>query len=290
MAPIKFEEQIKNKLEERRIEPSSQAWETLANQLEQPEKSKSKALWKYAIAASVIGIMLVSTVFYNNSTSQKTKPIIVNTTNNSVKQNNNNNAVVNGNKNQDEVHATQQNTQVEHKIKQLNKVPKTLNNTSANEAIANLKTQKAEQLKNVLKPKSLNNNLNEDDTIKLTEVTNNSNVAVANNSIKNENVITEKITLKSIEEQKIEDVMQKIKTIEAKGDRITSQEVDKLLKAAENELMIERLKHSNTRTVDANSLLLEVEGDMDKTFRDRVLETLKASYDKVKTAVAERNE
>jgi len=42
MAPIKFEENIREKLEQRTIEPSIQAWESLEQRLNTDEKKQSK--------------------------------------------------------------------------------------------------------------------------------------------------------------------------------------------------------------------------------------------------------
>ena len=62
-----------------------------------------------------------------------------------------------------------------------------------------------------------------------------------------------------------------------------------LLKEAEREIFKDKLKNENTRTVNANDLLQDVEADLEQSFRAKVFETLKSSYDSVKTAVANRN-
>jgi len=66
MAPIKFEDNLKEKLEHRRLQPSTNAWEKLQNKLETNQTKKSKeTYWWLGIAASFIGILIVASVFFN---------------------------------------------------------------------------------------------------------------------------------------------------------------------------------------------------------------------------------
>lgn len=60
MAPIKFEEHIKEKLDQREIQPSTKAWENIAASIENTsQKNKHRFVW-YAIAASVVGVLIAS--------------------------------------------------------------------------------------------------------------------------------------------------------------------------------------------------------------------------------------
>ena len=55
MAPIKFEEQLKDKLEERNLQPSSESWAKLSERLDAEEKkTKFPWFWWMGIAAAVI--------------------------------------------------------------------------------------------------------------------------------------------------------------------------------------------------------------------------------------------
>jgi hypothetical protein len=65
MAPNKFEKHIKKQLKEREISPSKEAWNKLSKQLDESGGQEKKSYFWYAIAASVIGLLLVS-VFYLN--------------------------------------------------------------------------------------------------------------------------------------------------------------------------------------------------------------------------------
>ena len=67
MAPIKFEDNLKETLEKRRLQPSKDAWSKLENRLDENTSQKSKnKFWFWGIAASIVGILLVSTLFLNN--------------------------------------------------------------------------------------------------------------------------------------------------------------------------------------------------------------------------------
>lgn len=66
MAPNKFEKHIKKELEEREIQPSSKAWEQLSEKMDAtaPQSRKKGYLW-YGIAASFVGLIILSVVFFN---------------------------------------------------------------------------------------------------------------------------------------------------------------------------------------------------------------------------------
>jgi hypothetical protein len=69
---------------------------------------------------------------------------------------------------------------------------------------------------------------------------------------------------------------------------VTDAEVDSLLKRAQQEILQEKIFKTD-KTVDALALLTEVEGELDQSFRDQIFNSLKASFIKVRTAVADRN-
>jgi len=65
MEPIKFEEHIREKLQEREIPPSSKSWEKLEKHLEKskPNKKTNKSLW-LSIAAGFVGIIIVTSFVF----------------------------------------------------------------------------------------------------------------------------------------------------------------------------------------------------------------------------------
>ena len=79
MAPMKYEEQLKDKLEQRTIQPSSNSWQKLNDKLDANQSKKNnKGFWYLGIAASIVGILLITNVFTNGNT-DTIEPIIVDT-------------------------------------------------------------------------------------------------------------------------------------------------------------------------------------------------------------------
>ena len=65
MEPNKLDFEIKQKLDDRRIQPSAQAWDRLSAKLDSAEKTKSKRNYNWIyIAASLVGFSLIGTVFF----------------------------------------------------------------------------------------------------------------------------------------------------------------------------------------------------------------------------------
>jgi hypothetical protein len=135
----------------------------------------------------------------------------------------------------------------------------------------------------------------------------NSGVAKKQESIKNKEIITveDEIEVASVErivpekkgdELEISDdiINTKVAGIVAQLDvleqysTVTDAEVDSLLKRAQQEILQEKIFKTD-KSVDALALLTEVEGELDQSFRDQIFNSLKASFIKVRTAVADRN-
>jgi uncharacterized protein YqfB (UPF0267 family) len=64
MEPNKFENQFREKLNSRELNPSEAAWDRLDAMLSVVDKPKRKFSWLY-IASSILGFLLVSTIFFN---------------------------------------------------------------------------------------------------------------------------------------------------------------------------------------------------------------------------------
>ncbi|WP_100614331.1 hypothetical protein [Confluentibacter citreus] len=78
MAPNKFEQHIKDKLTNRTLQPSPDAWNTLSKRLDhQTETRKNKPYWWLGLAASIVGVLLVTTLFNNRDADIESNPIIV---------------------------------------------------------------------------------------------------------------------------------------------------------------------------------------------------------------------
>jgi len=257
MAPIKFEEQLKEKLEKRMIQPSPKAWNALANRLDnQNEKGNNRSFWWLGIAASIVGIILVTTFVFDNPETKISEPIIVDINNNEKPKTN---AVVSEDV---EIQNQESDNDSKSEIKLTNK--------------QEVVSQKAKSLEPISPKKEMN--------IK---------EAVVSNDIKVEEqaqIATETLLSTSdFEQAKLNDVVAEINRLNAENHGVSETEIDSLLKQAEREIFTNRIYNENTKTVDASALLQDVEADLEQSFRSRVFEALKSGYVTVKTAVAERN-
>lgn len=144
---------------------------------------------------------------------------------------------------------------------------------------AEQKTVKEEGLTEVI-PIKKKTQLNEDLIIKNTEE-----FIVENNK-------TEIIELdfKSFEDMKVLEVVAQISEIKKKNKIVTDAEIEQLLRKAQDEITIQKLFDENTKTVNADLLLYQVESEINKSFRDKVFKELKIQFNSVKNAVAQRND
>jgi len=240
MAPIKFEENIKDKLEKRTIKPSADAWQTLASRLETKNNKKKSPYYLWlGVAASIVAIMFIaSQLFVNKNNTTIETPVIVNTNKETIKKIESENVL--------HKKDVLTNNVEKESVKELNiKTPK-----SEKTEVAQLTKQKEE--KTVL-PKE---------------------------------VIVNKT---SFEDLKVQQVVAQIQGLKDKGESVTDKDIDALLDQAQKEITLQKIYNETTKTVDANALLQDVESDLQQSFRDKVFNALKSSYNTVKTAVAERN-
>ena len=266
MAPIKFDDNIKDKLEKRSLQPSTDAWDRLSNRLDANDKKKSRSLFFYiGIAASIVGVLFVTTLFFNSSEDNFESPQVVD---------------IEIEENQDKLE-TPENVVVTSKD----------NNIQKKENLKEFIPQESSLIKN--EPKIAQISEENKTTVKKEKVIINdfkmeTVVAVidTNASVKKEAVAINKLTL---EQAKVLDVINKIELLNADGIAATDQEIEDLLKQAEKDILKQRIYNETTRTVDADALLQDVEQDLEQSFRTKVFEVLKSKYKTVKTAVAERN-
>ena len=68
MAPSNWDNHIKESLEKRQLQPSQDAWSKLQSRLESEEKKKKRTVfWWIGMAASIVGIVFISTLFFNKN-------------------------------------------------------------------------------------------------------------------------------------------------------------------------------------------------------------------------------
>ena len=254
MAPIKLEDHIREQLQEREIQTSNKSWEKLQQQLKTSPPKKNKRGWIY-LAASLVSIVVVSSLILRE---QKVMPdpssTIVDVVESQINLETNESVIVT-------TKVNKENTTLDEKVEESNEVI----NVKETRVI---KTQKEP----IADLNSLRNNSEKSKSI--------NNVIVATEDVKNDKLIDEEIFINS----KVEEVVAQINN---STNPISEEEINSLLLKAQREIQAKKiLKHSK---VDAAELLSIVEDELETNFRDRVFEALGDGYEKIRTAVVERN-
>ena len=254
MAPIKFEENIKDKLDKRKLKPSPEAWSKLSKRMDSgQEKRTSKNFWWLGIAASIVGILFVVSQFVFD------KPVIINAP-----------EIV------DSPEIIENNKDVELVNQEINVLE-----LNKNEVIANASIKEKESFES---------------KIEFSQPTFKENNVIAQNNLEpqivEDDTVLSSIVLKEItfEEQKIQDVVAQVQALTEDNKEVTNETIDALLFEAQREITLKQLINKKTGMVDADLLLQDVEAEVDQSFRSKVFEALRNSYNSVKTAVANRNE
>jgi hypothetical protein len=256
MAPIKFEEDIKHKFEGRKIQPSAQAWEKISGQLNTTTTTTTTANTKkggyrwYAIAASVIGLLIATLLFFNAGKEVviQGKPI-VNTPQNKI-----NKELQQFKEKQINVFDTKE-TMVNNTDDNLQNIKKVNlgavhKSTSENEAIA-------VSINDLNKPK-----------------------------LRQENEANQEINI--LINEKINAIVARLDALALQNSTVTDSEIDALLRKAQDEILAQKI-FKNLNSVDAMALLNQAETELDLSVRDQLFEALKSGYLKVRTAVADRD-
>lgn len=255
MAPIKFEEQIKDKLERRTVTPSADAWSKLSQQLAAEEKKNKKmTFWWLGIAASITALIFMSINYSNTINETKIEEIIVK------------------DKIEKIISPTTEDRVLEQNItddkEEIVEADKTKTETKTNNKPINTSTQK--QGNQLLKFKEKVE-------------------AIAKVKKEKTLVVTPKRNFTE-EKQEFNPIVAELQNVKSKvKNQSINQEVDFLLKLANRELLMDKAIKKNTKVVDSKTLLQDVEEDMGQSFRTRIYETLKKGYKEVKEAVVKRN-
>ena len=239
MEPNNFEKDFREKLNERKIEPSDKAWDRLDAMLsinEEKKQPKKKNKWLY-IAASLVGFLLVGTFFFNQKkTIEKSENSVV------IKENRKEDATVKP------VLNIIDSTKTEIAVSE-----KDATQTSAKISIA----------------KKINRNQN------------------INKTIKNEsNQIAESSVIIKNNQEK-----QAINNQTSVVENSKKESVDQLLNSAEKAVVAENSTKPKSRVkINANDLLNQVDGELELSFREKVITKVNKNYQTVKVALANRNQ
>jgi hypothetical protein len=240
MEPNNFEKDFREKLNQRKIEPSDKAWDRLDAMLSVAEekKPKKKNRWLY-IAASIIGFSLAGTFFLNQKKNMEIP------------------------KNQIVI---QENSKKDSVVKKGFKVADSTENqiaVSEKEAIQNSENSKTEEkISNQKLPKTIKNTVNP-----IAEVS-----IINQNNQKNQESTSGKNPINMPE--------------------ITKNETaEQLLNTAEKRVVTENsVKPKAKIKINAADLLNQVDGELELSFREKVITKVNKNYQTVKVALANRNQ
>jgi len=237
MEPNNFEKDFREKLNQRKIEPSNKAWDRLDAMLSVTEKKqpKKKNRWLY-IAASLVGFLLVGTFFFNK---------------NKTVQNPDNSVVAKENRKGDSV--------VKPALNIIDSV-KTEIAISENDAThISTKISIAKKIKRNQK---------------------------TNKIIKNEsNQIAESSVIIKNNQEK-----QSINKEASVAETFKNKRVEQLLNTAEKSVAEHSAKPKSKIKVNASDLLNQVDGELELSFREKVITKVNKNYQTVKVALANRNQ
>ncbi|KRD08176.1 hypothetical protein ASE21_15910 [Flavobacterium sp. Root901] len=237
MEPNNFEKDFREKLNQRKIEPSEKAWDRLDAMLSVAEETKKPAKnrkWLY-IAASIVGFLLVGTFFFN----QKENSI-----------------------------ETFKTVVIEENIKK--------------DSIAKPVLNKIEsvQTETVIAEKSPTETL----TQKANKQENNFN-QTPNKTIKNEsNQIAESSVIIKNNQEKQSNANPVAVTENPKKEN-----TDQLLETAEKNVLAQSSVKKSKVKINASDLLNQVDGELELSFREKVITKVNKNYHEVKVALANRN-
>ncbi|AXT19050.1 hypothetical protein D7030_14530 [Flavobacteriaceae bacterium AU392] len=260
---MKFENNIKDKLEERKLIPSDNAWEILQERLDSnTSKRTKKGFWWLGIAASFIGMLIVVTVFFNkNEDSELPKQLV------DVEETN----VL-------DVENTSGNKET------------TLQNEAVTDVPDEFESKTLETIDKIKKTPEFKKELNLKQKEIITEE--NKNITIAQTKTEDE-IDVDKVKetkVLTIEQQQINAIVAEINKLDKASNTLNiNSEVDALLQEAQKEIAFNKLYNQAIKTVDADGLLQDVEGDLQKSFRNKVFKALVDGYKDVRTAVANRN-
>ena len=251
MAQHKFEEEFRKQLGDREIKPSAESWSKLETQLNAKQRTnKGKPIWWIAIAASIAGVMFLGN-YGLSSIEETTAPAPI----------------------------------VEKPMLQ-EKNPKSLEVNNSEDVQVAIEEKQTREKKE--ETSSIKNNVefikrsSEDKTaVAVTHVE-----TETNNQVHRE---PEPVSTEEIFSAKLEEVMARVASEETGGGEVTEADVDELLQKAAAEIQMEQQSGTRSASVDAESLLWEVEMELERTFRDKVFEVLKEGYLRTRTAVANRS-
>lgn len=264
MAPIKFEENIREKLQERELQPGKETWEKLAARLDlqKPPKKSTPFLW---MAASFIGAVIMASLIFR--TEKVESPLV----------------------NQEPIDILEKKDIIEQPIHVVEGV-------TEGELLVNENTV---ETKGASSRREIHDYQKEERTAQKSYPTTTVNQEIIGLEENTASVTSsiERLPVKDVEEskedilinQKIEEVVAEVQTLQQRNNTVRPDEIEALLAKAQRDISNRRMLQNNTRKIDASALLSEVEIELEHSFREKVFQALGEGFIKIRTAVSERN-
>jgi len=253
MAPIKFEEHIKEKLDEREIQPSAGSWDKLNASLDSSETRKSHNKWWISAAAAVM-VLLISSLLFVNQQDQNSNPVVETPVEN--------NTIDNSDNFKFDEPAQLASEEVKKEVQP--KTEKPVNNGSESTLIVSekIKSDNAERL--------ASNSTNERSVLESVSIT----------------PASEKQKLSAEFNDKKQALLAMISENEKESASVTEAEVDALL--AEALKQIGEQPGNIQPEIEAGVLLADAEDEVYESFKEKVFELVKTGYQKASIAVSNK--
>ena len=254
MGRNKFEKQLQEQLQERKITPSKDAWYRISQELEASDTPKSKKFHWYGIAAGFIGILFISILYYTIDGVPTDTQIQIT----DIEKDNdpalNSVPKIIEKQNFKELNTNEENATEEALIVDTEVIDK--------------ETKQSNSKPYVIKNDVLTSTDKEESEIKKSTVALNESEALI--------------------DAKIAEIAAQVAVLENNNSVATDAEIDSLLRVAQREILEDKIFRKD-KSVDAMALLADVEDELDQSFRDQIFDALKDGFLKIRTAVANRN-
>jgi flagellar basal body-associated protein FliL len=253
MAPVEFEKKLQKALSSRKIQPSEAAWERLESRLEagMPGKRKNSSYRILLVAASLI-LLIGLPVYFGMFSEKSQEPAVVEGPVEKTKSEQPKRAL--------EVPLKEQYTEEWAGVSP-NEEPETPEEQSLQEPIL------------------------------LQEYNHSLAFEGGSPSDPGPKVVVDSVGLNSLDALvalQVDAVLSQVEVMEAASGEVSDAEIDSLLREAQ--ALISMQSQMTTDSVDAMALLSEAEAEMDQTFREQLFNKLRKGFNKVRTAVADRNQ
>ena len=255
MAPIKFEDDIREKLQNREITPSAEAWAKLDRQLEPSRPRRGFRQYWWAVAAAIVLIAVSVPQFFRTeeATTEFAEEEVIQEQSSPIKK-------------AEELLVTESQEESPKSIEQIAEATPEVERTNTESDPVERKTIKERTM-----PALASAVVKKD--------------IPAVKSEPEEKMIQ---SPQSFEDAKVDEVVAQVQELNQNGE-VSAEEVEALLLKAQRDISNRKMLEGKVVEVDARALLMDVETEIERTFRDRVFEALGEGFEKVRTAVVERN-